>query len=42
MTKIIECEVCESPAEYTIQPEGGKLSYWCTKHYNKTVKELEK
>jgi hypothetical protein len=42
MKKIYYCEHCEKPATYTIQPEGGKLSYWCTKHFNKTVKELEK
>jgi hypothetical protein len=42
MKKIYYCEHCEKPATYTIQPEGGRLSYWCTKHFNKRVKELEK
>jgi hypothetical protein len=39
--KLILCELCDKVATHTIQPEGGKLSYWCTKHFNKTVKELE-
>lgn len=42
MGKIIPCEICDKPAEYTIQPEGGSLSYWCSEHFDETVKELER
>lgn len=41
MAKIIPCELCDKPATHTIQPDGGSKSYWCTKHFNQTVKELE-
>jgi hypothetical protein len=39
MTKLY-CELCDQLATHTIQPEGGSISYWCTKHFNKTVKQL--
>ena len=40
MSKLHYCELCEELATYTIQPNGGSISYWCTKHYNQTVKSL--
>ena len=41
MTKLIPCELCNKIAEYTIQPDGGSITYWCNKHYHDTIKELE-
>lgn len=38
---LIPCVLCDKTATYTIQPEGGAIVYYCTRHYNETVKELE-
>lgn len=41
MAKLIICEMCDMPATYTIQPDGGSISYWCDKHFKQTVKEIK-
>lgn len=45
MNKIIPCELCDLPAEYTIQATEvagieykGKVIYYCEKHFNNTVR----
>lgn len=40
--KLITCIACDRIATYTIQAEGGRLNHYCTKHFNATIKEINK